>query len=903
MHLQDWFVPVLYQEQHDPQLITRLLPDAVQQLQTRQRNLILGALPDAPAHHFQGRSRELLALERLLHIQPYVVLRGQGGAGKTTLAVELARWLVRTGRFRRTAFVSVESSGDARTVLDALGRQLVPNYSVAQYKGLEQALKPVERALRDFPTLIVLDNLESVLPDRSSQSPAAAPVEELLKLCQTLLNAHPQTRLLFTSREMLPAPFNQAKRTVMLGALSREDAIALVGQVMAQEGLTPEASDPGGTPEEITELVEAVNRHARALVLLAREVAQRGVRSTTENLRQIMADLERTHPGERENSLYASVELSLRRLTPEQRQQVRKLGVFHGGAHLFVLSQVLEVDADAVKSLAIALIEVGLAEDMGYGHLGLDPALAPYLLNDLSDEEQQVTRERWGAAMGALTQFLYKQCFKDAQLAAHLTLLELPNLLELLVWTEETLAPEEISQVAGLIEQLLQYLDRPHAMAQAVRVRETATQRLGGWGLVQFRATRLDIERLMQRGDVHTAHIAAQQLLQRSLDAGEEAYQGAVYDLAMAYTLIGQVLGASGAAEEALKYYAQAQQRFQGLADGGNTEALQMVGAVLAQSAGRLRDLGRLDEAAVANEAAIKRFEEIGDERNIASAKGNLGTIRELQSRYEEALTAHTEARNIFANLGEPRMVATAWHQIGRVYQEMKNFEQAEFMYRQSLTIKVQLKDRLGEAATLDQLGILYDQMNHLEESIIFHQQAADIRFKLQDYRAEGGSRSNLADALIKLQRYDDARRELLRAIECKQPYGHAALLWKTWDILEDLELAMGNAQAAAQARQQAIESYAAYRRAGGENRTPGAVLCGFVWQTIQQDQIDEAIQQIAQFLEQADEPWAKAMVPKLQAILRGERDPALADDPELDFDDAAELKLLLEQLAQHTQQ
>src|SRR5919198_2212302 len=38
------------------------------------------------------------------------------------------------------------------------------NWSVAQYPDLRQALQPVERALRNHSTLIVLDNLESVLP-------------------------------------------------------------------------------------------------------------------------------------------------------------------------------------------------------------------------------------------------------------------------------------------------------------------------------------------------------------------------------------------------------------------------------------------------------------------------------------------------------------------------------------------------------------------------------------------------------------------------------------------------------------------------------------------------------------------------------------------------------------------
>jgi hypothetical protein len=279
LRLQDWFVPVLYQEEQDPQLITKLQPKEVQQRQAKQRRLSLGNLPNPPAHEFQGRSRELLALERLLHAEPYAVVRGQGGAGKTTLAAELARWLVRVGRFRRAAFVSLEQYTDARSVLDNLGQQLLSqddNWSVAQYPDLKQALQPVERALADRPTIIVLDNLESVLPDQKGQlPPGAAPVVELFDLCQQLLEADPATRIVFTSREELTAPFDNKRREILLGALSRDDAIKLVGEVMKQEGLIPKADDPGSDPQEIVDLVEAVNCHARALVLLARSGTSR----------------------------------------------------------------------------------------------------------------------------------------------------------------------------------------------------------------------------------------------------------------------------------------------------------------------------------------------------------------------------------------------------------------------------------------------------------------------------------------------------------------------------------------------------------------------------------------------------------------------------------------------------
>jgi CHAT domain len=84
LHLQDWFVPVLYQEAQDPPLVTRLPSEQTRQLLETQRRLSLGRLPPPPPHTFIGRSRELLKLERLLMKQApaelrYAVVRGMGG--------------------------------------------------------------------------------------------------------------------------------------------------------------------------------------------------------------------------------------------------------------------------------------------------------------------------------------------------------------------------------------------------------------------------------------------------------------------------------------------------------------------------------------------------------------------------------------------------------------------------------------------------------------------------------------------------------------------------------------------------------------------------------------------------------------------------------------------------------
>ncbi len=945
LRLQDWFVPVLYQEAQDPRLVSQLPSDERRQLQAKERRISLGRLvaeKERMKHEFVGRSRELLKLERLL-LKPtppelsYAVVRGQGGAGKTTLAVETAQWMVRTGRFRRAAFVSLEHYSDARGVLLMIGQQLLPEaerFHIGPNDDLAKARQPIERALRDYPTLIVVDNCESVLPERAAtgdtgdtgsgiddakgteagtdtntQDNPRAPrvprgsteVDAIFTHCQALLRAHPATRIVFTSREALPAPFHHNQREVGLGALSRADAVELVCEVLRQEGRAPKHDDAGNTPQEITDLVEAVNRHARALTLLAREISRgSGVRATTENLRQLMAELHRRHPNDRENSLYGSVELSLRRLLPDLREQVKALAVFHGGANIAVLGMMLEAEVEAVQRLAAALIEVGLAEAMDYGHLRLDPALPNYLLAQMDAAELPALTARWAEAMRALTRFLYQQFFQDAQLAAQLTLLELPNLLAMLNLAADALPPEEVVNLANSVEELLARLGRPQSRAEAVRVRAAAARRLSAWSHAQFESLRQAIERMLDQGQLPEAYTAAEQLLQRALAADETAYAEAAYDIAMAYFNLGRVLKTRGDAEAALPPMGEAQRRFQSLADAGGTAAERMVSAAIIEAAECLIYLGRYDEAAAAYEEGTRRFEKVDDRRWVAVGKGNLGTVRLFQKRYDEALESFRQALRIFESLGEPGSVAAFWHQIGMAHCQAGQIEQAEQAYRQSLAIAVQQQDRSGEAACLNELGSLYDQMGRLEEAAAFYWQAADIAAHLQDKWHEGLVCGNLAATLIKLQRYDEVRRELLRAIECKKPFGHAAEPWKTWNTLRDLEQATGNAQAAAEARGQAVASYLAYRRAGGESQSNQAGLFALVFQAIQQGTTTEAERQLDE-LAQGELPlWAKTLVAKLHALLGGDRAPALAADPNLTFDNAVELQLLLESLGSH---
>ena len=97
-------------------------------------------------------------------------------------------------------------------------------------------------------------------------------------------------------------------------------------------------------------------------------------------------------------------------------------------------------------------------------------------------------------------------------------------------------------------------------------------------------------------------------MLQQAQAAGEAAYAGADYHLAVAFLLLGRVLRRAGAAEQALPLMQEAGRRFEAIAHKRPDRDAEMMATVcLTEQGDCLFDLGRYDAAAAAYEKAIRR--------------------------------------------------------------------------------------------------------------------------------------------------------------------------------------------------------------------------------------------------------------------------------------------------------
>jgi tetratricopeptide (TPR) repeat protein len=643
-----------------------------------------------------------------------------------------------------------------------------------------------------------------------------------------------------------------------------------------------------------------VHGHARTLALLAPAIRSHGVAATQASLVELMAEMDRQFPGSRERSVYASVEVSLQRLSPTQRERVKVLAVFHGGVDLDALRAMTQWDEADVAALAAELVATGLATPDPYNHLSLNPALCPYLRGRVPEPEREALQPAWVGAMGAYAAFLERQQSRKAEMAATLTALELPNLFALLDAVQRAGDAAATIDLATTLYSLLERIGKPRLVERVGQVRDAAAAKLGeGWSHAGFQAQRTRIEQQSASGRLREALEGAQALLQRARAAGEQAYEGADYDLAVACFLLGRVLRTAGVAQQALPLIEEAQQRFEAIELARPSRGGVMASACITERGDCLGDLGRFDEAAAAYEEGIRRDEQRGAERDAAVGKGQLGTVRLLQGRHADALQAHQDARERFTRLGEPGSLATTWHMTGIVYQRAGQPEAAEDAYRKSLALKVQLGDVDGQASTLAQLGNLYAKLRP-EEAVVFYRKAADLFVGLRDAAKEGSTRSNLAASLRMLgpTRLGEARQEIHRAIDCDAPLGHAAEPWKTWAILANIETDAGNPGAAADAKAKALTAYLAYRRDGGENHDGTGRLALAVTEALRSGGLSAAAQLLQQIVADADLPaWLRPFVQALQAVVAGSRDRRLADSPELHYSMAAEIVLLIEAL------
>ena len=165
-----------------------------------------------PEEGFIGRDETILALDRAFDEHRVVLLHAYAGQGKSSTAVEFARWYSVTGGLGAQPLVllaSFESHTDLDDLLNQIGQPFRrvpanPGHRLERASTtLTERRQLVKQILRQFPILWIWDNVEPVagFPEGAESQWTAAEQSELRDFLKQLkLDAASKVKILLTSR-------------------------------------------------------------------------------------------------------------------------------------------------------------------------------------------------------------------------------------------------------------------------------------------------------------------------------------------------------------------------------------------------------------------------------------------------------------------------------------------------------------------------------------------------------------------------------------------------------------------------------------------------------------------------------------------------------------------------------
>lgn len=280
-----------------------------------------------------GRGEEIAAIVGMLTDSRLVTLVGAGGSGKTRLALEVGNLLVPDFP-GGVHFADLSTVGADDLVVPAIMKGL----GLALVSGVD-ATDAVRGRLAGRRTLIIVDNCEHV-------------IDEAAGVCDELMVAHDELRLLVTSREPLSVDGEVVFR---VPGLSDAESVAL---------FRSRADTAAGGDDVIVEICRRLDGLPLAIELAAARTSVLSVEEIRGHLddRFTLLTGGRRRTRGRQQTLEAAVEWSYDLLEPDEQRALRALSVMPASFGLDVAAGVMGVDRMRAISLLDALSSRSLVQ-------------------------------------------------------------------------------------------------------------------------------------------------------------------------------------------------------------------------------------------------------------------------------------------------------------------------------------------------------------------------------------------------------------------------------------------------------------------------------------------------------------------------------------------------------------
>ncbi len=628
---------------------------------------------------FVGRDIERLELAELLtqNRVRLVTLVGQGGVGKTRLALEVAREVAES--FRDGAvFLSLETLSTLEQVIQSLASLF--SVQVKEGEGVAQ----IAKAIADKQILLLADNFEHLLQHGTLFS-------ELLKAC-------PNLKLLVTSRMRLNLEeewlyalegFALPEKTVRLEEAELNDAVALFVQRArkVKQGFT---LTQACLPFVLT-IGERVEGLPLGIELAASWLKVLSCGEIVEHLEELdFLSTSFSNVPERHQSLRNVFEGSWQLLSKEEQTVLSKLSVFRGG---FTREAAREVAGASLIMLA-RLVDKSLLRAANHRY-EQHPLLRSFAQEKVQDGEE--TQRCHATFFLTLAETAEPHLRGSGQQKWFEVLnAELDNIRAALTWFS---ARDNVEPALSLSSSLHHFWCWWHSLIGEGR----------GWLdtlLVRYQEkTELRAKALFSAGAMDWFlgdNASAEPLLRESLSVYQTL--GDSFSSARTLSHLALVIAERGEYDTAKSYHEESLAMFRQLGD------VQGVAAALHNLGILARRQGDLASAEIFYEEGLRLYQQLDYKLGIANLLNSLALVAwelhdlpRTQDVAEEALRRHRELSN-------DKGVSIALHLLALVASAKPERDLACKLFHESLTLRQQMGDKTGIVNSLEGLASLLKQ-------------------------------------------------------------------------------------------------------------------------------------------------------------------------------------------------
>ncbi|MEG4216593.1 tetratricopeptide repeat protein [Microcoleus sp. Pol14C6] len=738
---------------------------------------------------------------------------GQGGMGKTSLAVKLAEALgvnwqksvsqkgetLPGGDYECAMYFEAKEGTSFDDVAGFLLSEGLGIQAAEVLKTADEKIAKIMAGLQQTRCLLVLDNLESILhPAVEAGNPdilAAAQVHRAIspdwgKLLNALVYQQHQSQTILTSREV-PADLADSRypglapdsELVHIEVLQGVDFAAGV-EILQQRKLTDKLAD-----------LQWISQQVEGHVFLLTQLAALGKGKpgylgkhpelVTKNAEPMLRE-QLTRQSEAARDLLRRmcvlrVPIDVRGLTFLRlyTDDVEKDPRFELAAELGAPAELTEAEISETESILKQLVDASLVqtrydEEKCEDFYDLHRVIEEFLQGEYREELPKLLESVYkfyctGKNVNNPQSLADLQAVIEAQHFAF----RLGNYLEAYY-----LIPRKYLRRWGywnlskkLDEEILPYVEGERR-CYCLRVLGAIDRDLGNWDL-------------------------AEKYFKEALSIAEEENNKS--GMAYCWGLLGDIEGNRGNWDEAEKLYRQSLALRKELGDRAGMAASWGLLGYIEQCR------GNWDEAEKLYRQHLEMMTELGDRSGMATSWDVLGYIEQCRGNWDEAEKLCQQSLALRTELGDRSGMAFSWGALGYIDQCRGNWDEAEKLYRQSLALRTELGDRPGMASSWASLGNIERNRGNWDEAEELYRQHLEVMTELGDRPGMASSRGLLGNIEGNRGNWDEAEKLYRQSLEMMTELGDREGMAKLIGCLGENELGRGNLDTAEQLLTEAL--------------------------------------------------------------------------------------------------